>query len=63
MNNIGIFGGTFDPLHNGHIAIVNSAIEECDLTKVVFLPAKIQPFKVGKMITNEENRVNKLKLI
>ena len=40
-----------------------SAIEECDLTKVVFLPAKIQPFKVGKMITDDAHRVNMLNLI
>lgn len=38
MAKIGIFAGTFDPIHNGHIAYAQQAIAVCNLHKVVFVP-------------------------
>ncbi len=54
--NIGLFGGTFDPIHYGHIGIAKCFIEKCNLNKCIFIPAKVSPFKVEKqgMFSAEE---------
>jgi nicotinate-nucleotide adenylyltransferase len=43
--NIGFFGGTFDPVHRGHIALAKAAMERCELHRVYFVPANIPPHK------------------
>lgn len=43
--NIGLFGGTFDPVHRGHLALARAAMERCKLHKVCFVPANIPPHK------------------
>jgi nicotinate-nucleotide adenylyltransferase len=43
--NIGLFGGTFDPIHNGHIALARAARERCALSRIYFVPANIPPHK------------------
>lgn len=43
--NIGLFGGTFDPVHRGHIALAHAALERCKLHKVYFVPANVPPHK------------------
>ncbi len=42
---VGIFGGTFDPVHVGHLAIANAALESVPLDRVVFIPARRAPLK------------------
>ncbi|MCI5167943.1 MAG: nicotinate-nicotinamide nucleotide adenylyltransferase, partial [Candidatus Electrothrix sp. GM3_4] len=42
---IGLFGGTFDPVHNGHMAIARQAAEEARLDQVLFIPAADPPHK------------------
>ncbi len=54
---IGIFGGTFDPVHVGHLALAQSAMREVLLDKVVFVPNWIQPFKTGQAVTPGEDRL------
>jgi nicotinate-nucleotide adenylyltransferase len=43
--NIGLFGGTFDPVHRGHIALARAAQEQCKLHRIHFVPAHIPPHK------------------
>lgn len=62
MHKIGILGGSFDPIHYGHIAIATSALEECGLDKVILMPAKAQPFKAGRHFANEKDRLEMVRL-
>src|SRR5260370_2172734 len=43
--NIGLFGGTFDPMHKGHLALARAARESCKLSRIFFVPANIPPHK------------------
>ena len=43
--NIGLFGGTFDPVHRGHIALAREAMERCKLHRIYFVPANLPPHK------------------
>jgi nicotinate-nucleotide adenylyltransferase len=59
---LGILGGTFDPPHNGHIAVARTALKEFDLRNVIFVPAKYPPHKQAEEISSETDRLNMLKL-
>jgi nicotinate-nucleotide adenylyltransferase len=43
--NIGLFGGTFDPIHHGHIALATAAQERFGLARIYFVPANVPPHK------------------
>src|ERR1700730_12809267 len=43
--NIGLFGGTFDPIHRGHLALARAARERFNLSRIFFVPANIPPHK------------------
>ena len=45
MSRIGIFGGSFDPIHLGHVGVAERAMAEHSLDRVLVVPAKICPFK------------------
>ena len=49
--NIAIFGGTFDPIHRGHLAVARAAQEQFDLGRVYFVPADVPPHKQRRMVT------------
>lgn len=53
---IGIMGGTFDPIHHGHLVAANEAMNVFGLDKVIFVPAAMQPFKAGRRVTPAEHR-------
>ena len=53
---IGIMGGTFNPIHIGHLILANSALEELELDKVLFMPSKRPPHKENDNILDEETR-------
>ena len=62
MGKIGVFGGTFDPVHYGHILLVRQAVSELALDKAIVVPARNQPFKLDRNVTSGEHRMNMLKL-
>ncbi|MEJ2635797.1 MAG: nicotinate-nucleotide adenylyltransferase [Calditrichia bacterium] len=62
MKKIGLFGGTFDPIHNGHLIIAEYLRVELDLEEIWFIPARIHPLKNNTDITSAEDRLNMLKL-
>lgn len=43
--NIGLLGGTFDPIHHGHLALARAAKEQYELSRVLFVPANVPPHK------------------
>lgn len=59
---IGILGGTFDPVHNGHLQLAKAALIEFDLDKVLFIPSAFPPHK-GDVIANFSQRVAMLELV
>ena len=61
MKKIGILGGTFDPIHNGHLILARDAIEQLELDKLLFIPAAISPHKLGETPTAAKVRVEMLR--
>lgn len=59
---VGIFGGTFDPIHNGHLRLAMTAKDELKLDKVIFMPAYIPPHKQGKNISEGIHRLEMTRL-
>lgn len=59
---IGIFGGTFDPVHLGHIHLAGLARESLALDEVHFIPCRISPHKPGSQVTSGEDRCEMLRL-
>lgn len=59
---IGLFGGSFDPVHHGHLIVAQVAAEKLKLDSLRFLPAREQPFKVGRHRTSSEHRAAMLSL-
>lgn len=49
--NIGYFGGTFDPIHRGHLAVAEAAAKHCKLHQVLFVPTDVPPHKQKIRIT------------
>lgn len=60
---IGILGGSFDPVHDGHVALAQAAIRELRLDRLFFLPAKNSPLKLGTSPVPSRHRVNMIRLV
>ena len=62
MKKIGVYGGTFDPVHNGHVSLAIDAVDMVSLDAVIFMPVYIQPFKQGKKLADGTDRLRMLEL-
>ena len=51
-----IYGGSFDPIHIGHVALAESAVKECAIDKLIFMPAYMSPFKMDRKTTDGKDR-------
>jgi len=49
--NVGLFGGSFDPIHRGHVALAQAAAERFSLRQVLFVPANVPPHKQKQPVT------------
>jgi len=59
---IALFGGTFDPVHLGHLAIARAAAEQFDLARIYFTPADLPPHKQKRRLTDFQHRFAMLAL-
>lgn len=62
MRKIGILGGTFNPIHNGHIALAMAAKEQYALDEVWIMPSKLPPHKSHFAMLSEETRMKLIEL-
>ena len=59
---LGVLGGTFDPIHHGHLAIAEEAREALGLERVLFVPAAVSPFKAAEVATPAGQRLAMVEL-
>lgn len=62
MRKIGILGGTFNPIHNGHLALGTAAMEQYGLEEVWLMPSKLPPHKSHFAMLSEEHRLTLVSL-
>jgi nicotinate-nucleotide adenylyltransferase len=62
MSRIALFGGSFDPIHMGHLLVAQAAREELELTRLFFIPAAQSPFKPDRKPTAANERLRLLRL-
>jgi nicotinate-nucleotide adenylyltransferase len=59
---LAIYGGTFDPVHDAHLALAREAVRECGLDRVLFIPAAHPPHKAGTTRASYEDRYRMVEL-
>jgi nicotinate-nucleotide adenylyltransferase len=62
MRKIGLYGGSFDPVHHGHLLAAQAALEAIGLDRVIFIPAARSPFKPDKQPGPDHARVRMLEM-
>lgn len=60
--NIGLYFGSFNPIHNGHLIIVNFVLNETDISKIWFIVSPQNPFKQSSSLLNEYDRLHLTRL-
>jgi len=63
MKRLGIMGGTFNPLHKGHLALARAAAREFALDHIIFVPSGNPPHKDPKEIIDKEDRFRMVRLV
>jgi nicotinate-nucleotide adenylyltransferase len=61
LKKLGIFGGTFDPIHHGHLILAREAVETLQLDHVIFIPAALSPHKLEQQPTSPVVRLEMLR--
>jgi len=62
IERVGVFGGSFDPIHLGHLILAEAALEELQLERIIFIPAALSPFKTERPPTaSNESRLAMLR--
>ena len=62
MSKIGIFGGSFNPIHNGHIYVADQVQKALCLDKIIFIPTGTTPHKDNSTLASNEHRYNMVRL-
>ncbi len=57
MKKIAIYGGTFDPIHHGHLIVAREALERLGAEEVIFIPARLSPFRKTAPVAKDEIRL------
>lgn len=58
----GIFGGTFNPVHKGHIMLAEYCMESVGLDRIIMIPTAVPPHKISNDLASENDRLNMCKL-
>ena len=61
LQSIAVFGGSFDPVHNGHVMIARSALAELELDRLIVMPAAQSPFKPDQTLAPAAARMEMLR--
>ena len=59
---LGIFGGSFDPIHYGHLLLAETCREQCCLDRVLIVPAAVPPHKQLRAMTSARDRIEMVRL-
>ena len=59
---VGVFGGSFDPVHLGHLTIAQDAVEQLELNRLIFVPAAVPPHKQGHTLAEGRHRLTMLQM-
>lgn len=58
-----IYGGSFDPVHIGHVSLADCAVSQCGLDELIFMPAYISPFKQDRKVTDGSDRIAMIRTV
>jgi nicotinate-nucleotide adenylyltransferase len=61
MKKIGVLGGSFDPVHMGHLSLAKDALVQASLDQVILMPVHRQPFKLDAKLSSDEDRLAMLR--
>ena len=62
MSRVGIFGGTFDPVHHGHLIMAEEAVVRLKLDRMIFMALNLPPHKRAPHLADVEHRISMLRL-